>query len=134
VLVARRAVRGHVAAELRAGADPQLAVDAREVRLDRLGAYEQGGGDGAVREAGGGQLRDPLLAGRQVVAGAATRAEAVELGVGASGPEDRAQAAWNADRASSSEARAARRDRSRRWTRPRTSSVRARSKTIGRRS
>ena len=52
--------------ELCARLDPELAVDATEVRLDRLAADERLRGDRVVREARRGQTRDAELGGRQV--------------------------------------------------------------------
>src|SRR4029079_2801432 len=54
-----RAERG---GELAAGADLQLAVDAREGHLDGLHRHEERLGDLLVAELAGGQLRDAALA------------------------------------------------------------------------
>jgi hypothetical protein len=48
--------------ELVTGTDVELAVDAAEVKLDRLGRYEQRFGDLPRGQSASGQLRDSLLA------------------------------------------------------------------------
>ena len=52
------ALVGHARAELRARGDAELAVDARQVRLDGLGAHERGARDLAVRHSRRGELGD----------------------------------------------------------------------------
>src|SRR4051812_38789455 len=79
--------RAHEAAELSARTDVQLAVDARQVRLDGLGADEQLRGDLAIGHPLGRQLGDPVLRRGQVRAVAQPRAHPAELGARPLGPE-----------------------------------------------
>ena len=65
--------------------DAELAVDARQVRLDGLGAHERLRRDLLVRQAGGGELRDAQLRARQLLRGAA-QPDALELGTRLLGP------------------------------------------------
>src|SRR5215472_353814 len=58
---------GHARAELRPRVDAELAVDAGEVRLDRLRAHERGRRDFAVRQTGCCELGDASLRWCQVV-------------------------------------------------------------------
>ena len=62
------ALCGELVRELGAGADAELAVDARQRGLDGVLGEEEGGGDLAVRVAFGDERGDPALGLRQVVA------------------------------------------------------------------
>src|SRR6476660_7968850 len=66
--------------------DGELAVDAGDVRLDRLFADEGGAGDLAGRESSGGEPGDPCF-GRGQLAGVARVPEAGELAVHALPPD-----------------------------------------------
>ena len=65
--------------ELGPGADAELAVDAREVRLDRADAHEELGGDLLVRAAPARELRDAMLGLGQLVGERAAPADPLEL-------------------------------------------------------
>src|SRR5919202_3599257 len=75
-------------AELGAGVDPELAVYAREVGLDGLGADERGGSDLAIGQSRGGEPGDSLL-GRGQLVGVWCAAEPRELIARMPGPQRR---------------------------------------------
>src|SRR5581483_3397700 len=79
------------AGELRARPGAELAVDRSQVRLDRLDAEEEGGGDLVVRQAAGDELGDPLLARREPSRGRRAAADPPQLVPGPLRPQARAQ-------------------------------------------
>ena len=76
-----------VRTELSAGADGELAVDASQVGLDRLGADEQRRGDVLVAHSGGRQFGDALFGRDQDRSRA--RCCPRERGAGTRGPQGR---------------------------------------------
>src|SRR5215207_923441 len=81
---------GHARAELRPRRDAELAVRARQVRLDGLWAHEGGARDLAVRHSRRGELGDAAL-GRGQLGRRAAEADAAELCLGLLGPRRRAE-------------------------------------------
>src|SRR5829696_1673705 len=82
---------GDAVRELGAGADAELAVDARQRRLDRVLREEERRRNFAVRAALGDEHGDPPLRLRQLVARRCPAADPCELGPRLLGPERRAQ-------------------------------------------
>src|SRR4051794_35825574 len=74
-----------------AGADPELAVDAGEVRLDGVHAHVQGRRDLLVGEPVRGEGGEPRLGGGQVTIGRSAPADPLELVTGRARPETRAE-------------------------------------------
>src|SRR5438876_173423 len=83
---------GHLRAELRARADPELAIGAREVRFDRLRAQEEGGRDLSVRQSPRCELGHAALACGELRSGSPPQAETLELRACALRPQLRADA------------------------------------------
>jgi hypothetical protein len=81
---------GDQGGELGPVGDPELAVDPREVRLDRLGAHERGRRDLAVRHPRRRELRDAQLRGREL-GRRAPQADAPQLGPRLLRPRRRAE-------------------------------------------
>src|SRR4029450_8753429 len=79
--------RRHVRRELGSGANVELAVDAREVRLHRLHAHEERRGDLFVRGAARREVGYLPFCGAQLSASRTLEARPLELESGAFGPE-----------------------------------------------
>jgi hypothetical protein len=77
--------------EFGAGADAELAVDARQVGLHGAGAHEQRPGDLLVGASGGGQLGDLGLGRGDGGRGGRAQADAAKLGLGPLGPQGGAE-------------------------------------------
>ena len=73
--------------ELRAGADAELPIGARQRALDRVLGDEEGRGDLAVRAALGDERRDPALGLRQLTARGRAAADPRQLASCLLGPE-----------------------------------------------